>query len=141
MKLATPLVAVSPVAVGGLVMLLIDPGLSELKNFAPTIVIVFLAVWTVIKVAPTWKEVKLREMDIREKEITQREQQSVAIQSLAEVIEIIAVEQKHATEALRISERVTMREGEKLGEVVHEFAGRLDVLEAKTEAKVTEARA
>lgn len=126
--------SVSPVAVGLVSLFFLDPGFSELRNFAPTIVLVFVVIWGVIKLAPTWKEVKMREMEIREKEVVQREQQSMAIQSLADVTERIAVEQKHATEALRIAERVTMREGEKLGEAVSEIVGRFEMLEAKVEA-------
>ena len=129
--------------VGVLGLLLPDSsGLSEIKNFAPTIVIVFVAIWGVIKLAPTWREVKLRELDIREKEVAQREQQSVAIQALAECTRDIALEQRHATEALRIAERVNIREGEKLGdtvlevkEAVHLVAARVDAVELKLEAR------
>lgn len=140
MTLARPLVAVSPIMLGSLGLVLLDPGLSELKNFAPTIIMAFLIIWCVIKLAPTWKEVKMRDMDIREKEIAQREQQAIGIQSLAEVVRDIAIEQKHATEALRIAERVTMREAEKLGEAVHEVTARFEILEAKAEGKTAEAR-
>jgi hypothetical protein len=125
------LVAVSPLAFGTLITLFLDPGLSELKNFAPTILLCGLIIWCVVKLAPTWKEVKMRELDIREKEVAQREQQAIAIQSLAEVTRDIAVEQKHATEALRIAERVNIREGEKLGEAVREITGRVDAIDAK----------
>ena len=130
------------VPAGGLVMLLLfDPGLTELKNFAPTIIIVIVVMWGTIKLAPTWKEVKMRELDIRDKEVAQREQQAVVIQSLADTTRDIAIEQKHATEALRIAERVTIREGEKLSETVHEMrdtvhavAARVEVIEAKAAA-------
>jgi len=124
-----------------LALLLFDPGLTELKNFAPTIIITFLALWAVVKLAPTWKEVKMRELDLREKEMAQREQQAIAIQSLAEVTRDIAVEQKHATEALRIAERVNIREGEKLSDTVREMSGRMEVMEARLESsKSIEAR-
>jgi len=122
-------------------LLLFDPGLTELKNFAPTIIIVIVVMWGTIKLAPTWKEVKMRELDIRDKEVAQREQQAVVIQSLADTTRDIAIEQKHATEALRIAERVTIREGEKLSETVHEMrdtvhavAARVEVIEAKAAA-------
>jgi len=128
---ARPLMAVSPVPIGTMLLFILDPGLSELKNFAPTILMCGLIIWCVVKLAPTWKVVKMRELDIREKEVAQREHQAVSIQLLADVTRDIALEQKHATEALRIAERVNIREGEKLGESVQEIAGRLELIEGK----------
>lgn len=131
---SSSVVAISPIAAGTLAMLIFDPGLSELRNFAPTIIIAFLMLWTVIKLAPTWKEVKMREMDIREKEVGQREHQAVAIQTLAEVTRDIAIEQKHTAEALRIAERVTIMRSEELKNVAQELQGHLDALDAKAAA-------
>lgn len=130
-----PLLAFSPAPVGVLALTLLDPSFTEIKNFAPTIVLVFLILWAVIKLAPTWKEVKMREMDIREKEVAQREQQAIAIQTLAEVTQTIAVEQRHATEALRIGERVTMARAERLSEATQEVTSRLDSLESRVTAQ------
>ena len=127
LSLAPPLAA--------LVMLLFfDPGLTELKNFAPTIVIVFLVIWATIKLAPTWKEVKMREMDIREKEVSQREQQAAATQTLAETTREIVTETRHGIEALKIAERVNLREGEKLSEAVRDVNEAVREIAARVEA-------
>jgi len=133
--------AFAPPVSGVALLAFLDPSWSELKNFAPTIVIAFLVMWATIKLAPTWKEVKMRELDIREKEVLQREQQAVVIQSLADTTRDIAIEQKHATEALRIAERVTIREGEKLAETVHDMRetvqsvlNRVEAVEGRTAA-------
>lgn len=142
--MSSSLLTVSPAVVGLAALLIIDPGFSELRNFAPTIVLVFVVIWGVIKLAPTWKEVKMREMDIREKEVAQRETQSIAIQTLAESTRDIALEQRHATEALRIAERVNIREGEKLTETVLEVKETVQrVVERveQMEARTAEARA
>jgi len=131
-----PLLAFSPSAIGVLALLLLDPSFSEIKNFAPTIIFAFVIIWGVIRLAPTWKEVKMREMDIREKEVVQREHQAMATQALAETTRDIAIETKYSIEALRIAERVTIREGEKLSETTREIkeavqtvAGRVDAME------------
>jgi hypothetical protein len=128
-----------------LLLFMFDPGLSELKNFAPTIIMCGLVIWGVVKIAPTWKEVKMRELDIREKEIGQREQQAVATQTLAETTREIAIETKHGIEALKIAERVNLREGEKLNDAVHEIMDTVREIVVRVEAiestKTAEARA
>jgi len=133
--------AISPVAAGFLVLLFLDPGFSEIKNMAPTIVLVFVVIWGVIKLAPTWKEVKMRELDIREKEVTQREQQSMAVQTLAECTRDIAIEMKHTAEALRIAERVTIMRGEALQHLTEDLEARVDALDGKAAAATSEAKA
>jgi hypothetical protein len=130
-------VTVSPVALGTLGMLFLDPGLSELKNFAPTIILAFVILFGVIRLAPTWKEVKMREMDIREKEIAQRSEQSMAVQTLAECTRDIAIEMKHTAEALRIAERVTIMRSEELKDVAQELQGQLDTLSARAATATT----
>lgn len=111
-----------------------DPGFSEVKNFAPTILMVFLVLWATIKLAPTWKEVKMRELDIREKEVAQREQSAIALQSMAETTRDIAIEQKHSSEALRIAERVSIREGDKLNATAQEVRDSMHGVSARVEA-------
>ncbi|HKO43350.1 MAG TPA: hypothetical protein VJU84_08670 [Pyrinomonadaceae bacterium] len=126
------LVSFSPAAAGLVLLGFIDPGFVELKNFAPTIIMTFLILWTVLRITPTWKEVKMREMDIREKEIAQRSEQSAAVMTLAEVTREIAIEQKNTTEALRIAERVEIKRGERLAESVQDVTSRLEAIETKT---------
>jgi signal transduction histidine kinase len=129
---------VVPPAGGVALLALLDPSWAELKNFAPTIVIAFLVLWATLKLAPVRHEEKMRELDVREKEVAQRDQSAVALQSMADTVRDIAIEQRHATEALRIAERVTIREGEKLSETVHEMretvhavVSRVEMIEAK----------
>jgi hypothetical protein len=135
------LVSFSPIGAGFLLLAFVDPGFAELKNFAPTIVMTFLILWTVLRVTPTWKEVKMRQMDVREKEIAALAELSTAVRTQAEVTREIAIVQKDATDALRVAERVEIKRGERLAESVQEVANsvqevtnRLEVIEAKAAA-------
>jgi hypothetical protein len=74
-----------------------------------------LLLWFVLKLQPSWEKVKLRDLDVREKEAQSRVEQATAIAQLAtassqmgsgivevsRVLENVAVEQRHATEEQR----------------------------------------
>ncbi len=119
---------VSPVVFGSLALVLIDPGLSELKNFAPTIIMAFIIIWGVLKALPTWRDVKMRELEIREKEIAQRVESAVSTGKLADVLENIAVEQRQATEAIQVAQRVNVNSNEKLAHTVDDLVHSVDHL-------------
>jgi hypothetical protein len=138
------LTAFSPVAFGAMGMLLIDPGLSELKNFAPTIIIVFIAAWATLKIAPMRKEVKLRELEVQEKAIAAQVESAVATAKLSDVLEKIAVEQRQATEVIEVAQRVNVNSNERLTHVVDDLARTVEVLNSRMErievATATQAR-
>jgi Na+/phosphate symporter len=123
----------SPVAFGALLMILIDPGLSELKNFAPTIIIVLIVAWSTMKIVPQRKEVRLRELDVQEKGIAAQVEIAVAVSKLADVSEKIAVEQRQATEIIEVAQRVNVNSNEKLTHAVDELGRSLEVLNSRME--------
>jgi hypothetical protein len=120
--------AFSPVAFGSLGMLLIDPGLSELKNFAPTIIIVFIVAWATLKIAPMRKEIELRRLDVQEKQIAAQVESAVATGKLSEALESIAVQQRQATEVIEVAQRVNVNSNEKLSHVVGDLASTVESL-------------
>jgi len=103
-------------------LLFVDPGLTELKNFAPTIIIVLIVAWATLKIAPMHKEVKLRALEVREKEIAAQIEAAVATAKLADVLEKIAVEQRQATEVIEVAQRVNVNSNEKLAHAVDDLA-------------------
>lgn len=133
--------AFSPVAFGSLLMLLIDPGLSELKNFAPTIIIVLIVAWATLKIAPMRKEVRLRELEVTEKGISAQVEIAVAVSKLADVSEKIAVEQRQATEIIEVAQRVNVNSNEKLTHAVDDLSRSLEVLNGRMERVETAAAA
>jgi len=107
---------------------LIDPGLSELKNFAPTIIIVLIAAWTTLRFTPHWKELKLRTLEVREKEVAAQVEIAVATTKLADVVEKIAVEQRQATEVIQVAQRVNVNSAEKVTHAVDDLAHMVESL-------------
>jgi hypothetical protein len=107
---------------------LIDPGLSELKNFAPTIIIVVIVAWATLKIVPHRKEVRLRELDVQEKGINAQVEIAVAVTKLADVSEKIAVEQRQATEIIEVAQRVNVNSNEKVTHAVDEVTHAVDEL-------------
>jgi hypothetical protein len=119
---------VSPVALGAGLMLLIDPGLSELKNFAPTIIIVLIVAWSTLKIVPLRKEVRMRELDVQEKGIAAQVEIAVAVTKLADASERIAVDQRQATEIIEVAQRVNVNSNEKVSHAVDEVTHAVDGL-------------
>lgn len=119
-------------------LFLLDPGWAELKQFTPTIIMAFLLLWFVLKITPQWRAVKLREMEIREAEITQLSTFASASDKLADVVREIAIEQRLSSEALRIGERVNERAGRTLKGDLEDMSTRLDQLAAESKAKQDE---
>jgi hypothetical protein len=80
--------------------------LDKLWSWGPALIQLGLVLVFLIRVAPTWKEVRLRELDIRASEGAIREKEAEALGRLADVLQSIAVEQRHATETIKILQRV-----------------------------------
>lgn len=122
-------------------ILLFDVGLGELKNFAPTIIIVMIAAYVVLRTTPTRKEIRFRELDSRDKEIAAQVEIAVAVTKLADVSEKIAIEQRQATEVIEVAQRVNVNSNEKLtravDDLMHTVEGlndRMDRVETATGA-------
>lgn len=89
------------------------PEFKEVLSLTPTIVLVFLILAFLLKAMPTWKELRLRELELRGQELEQRGQENVvkgeqakSLALLADVLKSIAVEQRRATETIEILQRV-----------------------------------
>lgn len=123
----------SVVVAGFAALLAVDPGLSEIQNFAPTIIIVLIVAWATLKIAPIRKEVKLRELEVREKEIAAQVESAVATAKLSGVLENIAVQQRQASEVIEVAQRVNAHSNERLAHAVDELTHTVDVLNGRME--------
>lgn len=81
-------------------------GWKEAIQFGPTVVILFMILAFLIRMAPIWKEVRLREIEMRGEENVVKRETAGALGQLANVLQVIAIEQRRATEEVTISQRV-----------------------------------
>ncbi|MGH9942837.1 MAG: hypothetical protein ACRD9R_10835 [Pyrinomonadaceae bacterium] len=110
--------------------------IQALAPYGPTVILLFLVLGFVLKFAPTWKEVRLKELELRREELAVRDKESMALGSLSvglsnlsEVLQSIAVEQRRATETIEILQRVNADASDKLTTHVQSLAQRLDKVE------------
>jgi Mg/Co/Ni transporter MgtE len=103
--------------------------LTQLLPYGPTVIMLALVLWTVIRLSPMWKELRLRELDVREQESLSKGEQASALNRLADVVKDIAVEQRRATENIEIMQRVNADSNERLAHNVHSLMERLDTVE------------
>ncbi len=89
------------------------PEFNQIWSYGPTVVLLGMVLVFLIKFAPMWKEVRLRELEIRAEENQTHITQAAALTtlgdvltSLSSVLKSIAVDQRRATEAIEISQRV-----------------------------------
>jgi hypothetical protein len=127
---------------------------GEATAFGQTVVILIIIAWFFVKVAPMWKELKLREFSVREGEAKVGLEQAVALKSVGssleamagslkglgaslnnstEIMGLVVVEQRRATEAVRIMQRVNAESTERLHASVQDLAARLARLEEMDE--------
>lgn len=104
---------------------------SQLIQFGPTVVLFALALWFLIRVAPMWKEVRLKEIELRGEENVVKGQQATALSQLAGALKDIAVEQRRATEELGIMQRVNNDSADQLRHSVNALSQRVDSIEKK----------
>ena len=104
---------------------------SQLIQFGPTVVLAALILWGVIRLAPIWKEVRLREIDLRMDENVVKGQQAAALGQLAGALTNIAVEQRKATEEVRILSRVNADSADELSLNVRQLSQRVDVVQQR----------
>jgi len=123
----------SPLVVGIVAMLFIDPGLTELKNFAPTIIIVLIVAWSTLKIVPQRNVVKLRELEVQEKGIAAQVELAVATAKIADVLEKVSMDQKQATEVIEVAQRVNVNSNERLTHAVDELSHSVEVLNSRME--------
>jgi hypothetical protein len=102
---------------------------GQIVGYGPTVILLALILWFLLRMAPMWKEVKLKELDIRTEENKVKSEEAAALNALASVLKDIAVEQRRATESIEISQRVNADSAEKISQSVSLLARRVDGLE------------
>lgn len=124
-------------------LLLLETTTVGLENFigegiAISVIIVILVF--VLRVLPSWKEIRLAEMKTREKEAEVQVQVAGALgqlgaslTQLGTVIHDIAIEQRRATETVQILQRVNSEESEKIFQSVDGLISRMDGFEQALE--------
>ncbi|OLE52674.1 MAG: hypothetical protein AUG51_17025 [Acidobacteria bacterium 13_1_20CM_3_53_8] len=100
-----------------------------LGQYGPTVLLLALILFFLLRIAPIYKEVKLKELAVREAENDVKREQAVALGSLASVLKEIAVEQRRATEVVEILQRVNTDESDKLSYNVQRLTERIDQFE------------
>lgn len=115
---------------------------SQLIQFGPTVVMLALFFWFVIRLAPMWKEIKLRELDVRLEENGVKREQASALGQLAEALRSIAVEQRKATEEVGIMQRMNADSSDNLSSNVKALTQRVDVIQKQIgEGRLSESAA
>jgi hypothetical protein len=101
--------------------------------FGPGFIALILILVFLIRMAPTWKEVKLKELDLRSQEVNVRGEEAKglgtlgsSLGALAAVLEQIALRQREETEDVGMLQRVNIDASQKLTSVVAGLSDRLD---------------
>lgn len=115
---------------------------AQLIQFGPTVVLLALVLWFLIRMAPMWKEIKLREMELRSEENGVKREQASALGQLAEALQSIAVEQRKATEEVGIMQRMNADSSDNLSSNVKALTQRVDVIQKQIgEGRLSESAA
>lgn len=93
---------------------------DKIFNGGISFVILVILLVVVMKLAPTWKEVKLKEIDGRDIDAKARIRQSDALESVAKVLYEVAVEQRRASDSVKILQRVNSTKAEDLEAAISE---------------------
>jgi hypothetical protein len=129
---------------------------SQIALFGPTVVILAMLLWFLLRAAPTWREFKLRELEVRDHEAQARSDQaeankllgsavesmgaalgglSGALNANSQVLANVAIEQRRATESVRVLQRVNAELTERLRSTVDDLAHRLEGVEERAAGK------
>jgi hypothetical protein len=104
---------------------------TQFAPYGPTVIMLALILGFLIRIAPTWKDVKLREFDLRAEENSVKKEQAGALTLLADVLKSVAVEQRRATESVELMQRVNSDGNERLSHTMQSFNARLEVIERR----------
>ncbi|HEY6328664.1 MAG TPA: hypothetical protein VI756_04960 [Blastocatellia bacterium] len=123
---------------------------GQIALFGPTVIILAMLLWFALKAAPIWREFKLKELEVRDREAEVRSEQAkgltslggalvtmsgalegltVALNTNAQVVANVAIEQRRATEAVKILQRVNADSTDHLRGTIEDMMRRLDGLE------------
>jgi len=110
--------------------------LGPFLQYGPTIILLFFILGFLLKALPTWKEVKLKELELRGSDIETRGKEAEALSSLSTVLHEVAVEQRKATDeqkraaqSIDILQRVNSDASDRLAVNVALLNDRLERLE------------
>jgi hypothetical protein len=110
--------------------------LGPMLQYGPTIILLILILGFLLRALPAWKEVKLKELDLKGTDIETRGQEAKALEALAIVLRDVAVEQrkateetKRATETIDILQRVNSDVNDRLAASVAFLNDRLERIE------------
>jgi hypothetical protein len=107
-----------------------DPaGWAQAVQYGPTVVLLLIILGFLIRIAPMWKEIRLKEIDLRGEENVVKREMAGALTQLATALKDIAVEQRRATEEISITQRVNSDMNERLTQNVKSLNDRLDRVE------------
>jgi hypothetical protein len=111
--------------------------------FGPGFVALILILVFLIRMAPTWKEVKLKELELRSQEVNVRGEEAkglgalgTSLGAMAKVLEEIAVRQREDTEDVEMLQRVNIDASQKLTMTVTGLNDRLDRLDRDGSSQV-----
>jgi hypothetical protein len=116
---------------------------SQLYLYGPTVVILAMVLAFMLRALPTWRVMKTRELDIRELEAAARSKEADALTSLggslaglgnalnqnSQVLGNVAIEQRRATDAIRLLQRVNGDSTERLRVTVEDLVSRMADME------------
>lgn len=110
--------------------------LGPFLQYGPTIILLVVILGFLLKALPVWKEVKLKEIELRGQDIETRGEEAKALSALSTVLREVAVEQRHATEETKraaetidILQRVNADVSDRLAGSVAALNDRLERLE------------
>lgn len=109
---------------------------NQLLVYGPTVILLALILAFLLKIAPVWRDVKMREFDLRAEEGQVREKEAAALGVLAkaldgmgEILKSIAIEQRRATETIEILQRVNADAGDHLTANIRVLSERIHRIE------------
>jgi hypothetical protein len=97
-----------------------------------------LVIFFLIRISPSLKEIRIKELDVRVLEVEGTKQMAAALgqlgtglQTMSETLNNIAVEQRHATDTIKILQRVNADQSDELTRNVTIITDRVDRLEKR----------
>jgi hypothetical protein len=110
----------------------------QVAALGPTVVMLALVLGFLLRIAPTWKEIKLRELNVREQEAAARTEQAAALKQLgtsnlemAGTLKEVAIEQRRATEGVKILQRVNADTSDQMARQMAILSDRVERIERR----------
>jgi len=109
---------------------------DKLLSFGPSVATIAILIWGVVKMGPLWKDVKMRELEIRNVEANVKQQEVSMLTKLADtlagfagLLEKVAVDHRRASEEMAILQRVNSDQADQLTREVRLLSSRMERLE------------